>query len=84
MDNELEKIVAQKKELQGYSDELLAARRKLKEYKANIEGSWSGKEAEIIVDAVDKLNLRLYRMSEEIEQLGVDILKVYTDNKSQE
>lgn len=72
-------IIAQMKELQRYSDELLEIRRCLIRHKELLNDAWISAEVEGINDALDGLNRQAQRIADEMYEIGYDMIRAYEE-----
>lgn len=70
-------ILEQERELRRYADEVERLRGRLKLHKENLDEAWSGADAACLDDAIDRVNLRLYRISDDMDEIRHDMLKIY-------
>lgn len=70
-------ILEQERELRRYADEVEQLRSRLKIHKENLDGAWSGAGIACLDDAIDRVNLRLYRISDNMDEIRHDMLKIY-------
>lgn len=76
---ELEDIIAQKKELERYTDELLTVRAKLIHHKNLLNEVWKSREMRELDEVIDCLNRRMRRIADEMNSIGYDMLRAYED-----
>lgn len=75
----INELIAQKRELEQYADELRETKSKLLIHKKALEELWLSYEAEDIYDAIDRINYRLEKAADEMNSVGRDMLKAYED-----
>lgn len=75
----INELIIQKRELERYADELREVKSRLAIHKKNLEDLWLSYEAEGIYDAIDRINLRLEKAADEMNQISRDMLKAYDD-----
>lgn len=68
-------ILAQKRELEYYADELQSVRSSLLKYAYSLDDAWEGAEVAMINDAIEQLNSDILRIKEEIDNIGYDLIK---------
>lgn len=85
MASDMERIIReQERELRRYADEIEYLRGRLKIHKENLDGSWSGADIACLDDAIDRVNLRLYRISDDMDEIRHDMLKIYQRMEEEE
>lgn len=84
MTTDLGTVLSQKKELDVCADYLKEAREKLVSHRARLDSVWSAAEIRMIDNAIDRINLRLSRLADELNDIGTDMLKSYQQIQEQE
>lgn len=77
-----ENIIALKKELQNYSEDVSVVRRHMEEYKKNIEIAWNDNNGLQVVLETERLNELLTKTANELEQIGADVLEIFEEDTS--
>lgn len=77
MSTDLNTILALKRELDSYADNLRAAKADLIRYKDSLDAAWNATEIGMIDDAIDEVNRKLNRTADEMNDISSDILKAY-------
>lgn len=77
MSTDLNTILALKRELDSYADNLRAAKSDLIRYKDSLDVAWNATEIGMIDDAIDEVNRKLNRTADEMNDISSDILKAY-------
>lgn len=74
MTTDLNTVLAQKKELDICADNLREARGRLIRHKNTLDGCWAAAEIRMIDDAIDKINRRLNKAADELNDIGSDMV----------
>lgn len=85
MVSDMERIIReQERELRRYADEVEQLRGRLKIHKENLDRAWSGTDAACLDDATDRVILRLYHISNDMDEIRHDVLKIYQRMEKEE
>lgn len=84
MDVELETLMQQKKELERYADELLEVRYRLLCHKRHLNHSWNAREVDGMNEALDRLDMEIRRITEEMYRIGRDMIMAYQEAAEEE
>ena len=77
MEFNLDTVLAQKRELDRYADDLREAGRRLIRHKNSLDRYWAAKEIGMIDEVIERIDRRLNRTADELNEIGIDMLKVY-------
>lgn len=77
MMKDYEILLYQKKEISGYRDAVLQVKRRLLCHKQNLNRHWCGEEMSSMNEVLDELTRRLQRVSNQLEEIEREMLKVY-------
>lgn len=84
MNTDLNTVLSQKRELDGYADSLRDARNNLIRHKASLDSAWQAFEISTIDDAIDRINIALYALAEDLNDIGTDMVKAFNDIEEEE
>lgn len=77
MDAKLELLLMQVGKLRQYAEELMEIRLALLHHKDQINEFWISHEAEGIEDILDRMGVEIKQMSNELYDIGHDMIKAY-------
>lgn len=84
MTTDLNTVLSQKRELDIFADNLREARTQLIRHKDSLDTYWQAAEIEMIDDMIDKINRKLNQVADELNDIGIDILKTYQELEEEE
>lgn len=84
MEIKLEQLLAQKRELERYADELQETKVRLIKHQAELRTVWNAREMDDLGDVIDRLSSRARQMAVEIEDIGHAMLQAYEELQEEE
>lgn len=84
MDAELELLFIQVRKLRQYAEELMEIRSALLHHRDKVDEFWISHETEGIDDILDRLGMEIKRMSNELYDIGHDMIKAYEKLEEEE
>ena len=79
MEIDINELIIRKRELERYADELREVKSRLAIHKRNLEDLWLSYEAEGVYDEIERINFRIEKMADEMNDISRDILRAYDD-----
>ncbi len=79
MEIKLEQLLAQKRELERYADELQETKVRLIKHQMELRTVWNAREMDELGDVIDRLSGRARQMAAEIEDIGQAMLQAYEE-----
>lgn len=77
MTTDLNIVLSQKRELDIYADDLRRMRTRLIRHRSCLDDCWVAAEIGMIDDVIDKISRKCNRMADELNDIGVDLLKTH-------
>lgn len=75
MNTDLELVLAKMKELQRYAEILMETHTSLSRYRCDLNDAWVSDETEEINRVLERMNLRIRSLSEELYGIGCDMIR---------